>query len=101
MFGGLCNALGSSGFFGLGSYFPLELIINMSTGQGIAGILMNAKQLLERRNEKKDLQRKSLGASGTTKEKAAEAQYISDLASAALFAAEDTPEYSTQEKCNQ
>ena len=46
LFGGLCNALGSSGFFGLCSYFPLELIINMSTGQGIAGILMNAIQYL-------------------------------------------------------
>ena len=58
-----------------------------------AGILMNAKQLLERRNEKKDLQRKSLGVSGTTKEKAAEAQYISDLAAAALQAADNTPDY--------
>ena len=69
-----------------------------------SGILLSARELLKRRNEKKEIQRKSLGVSGTTKEKAAEAQYISDLASAALLAADDTPEYSaksTQEKCNQ
>ena len=46
LFGGFCNALGASGFFGLCSYFPLDLIINMSTGQGIAGILMNIIQYL-------------------------------------------------------
>ncbi len=58
-----------------------------------AGILLAARSLLERRNEKKDLQRLSLGASGTTKEKAAEAQYLSDLAGAALAAAETPPDY--------
>ena len=63
-----------------------------------AGILLAARNLLERRKEKQDLQRLSLGASGTTKEKAAEAQYLSDLAGAALAsasleAAEKTPEY--------
>lgn len=46
LFGGFCNALGASGFFGLCSYFPIDLIINMSTGQGIAGILMNIIQYL-------------------------------------------------------
>ena len=46
LFGGLCNALGASGFFGLCSYFPLELIINMSTGQGFAGILTNIIEYL-------------------------------------------------------
>ena len=30
-----------SGFFGLTSYFPREMIISLSTGQGISGILMN------------------------------------------------------------
>ncbi|MCR4579597.1 MAG: excinuclease ABC subunit UvrC [Treponema sp.] len=63
-----------------------------------AGILLAAKELLERRNDKKDLQRKSLGVSGTTKEKAAQAQYLEDLAGAALAsaslqAAEKTPKY--------
>ena len=58
-----------------------------------SGILLSARELLERRNEKKDFQRKSLGESGTTKEKAAQAQYISDLAAAALQAADNTPDY--------
>ena len=58
-----------------------------------ADILMKARDLNAQRNEKKDLQKLSLGAAGTTKEKAAEAQYISDLAAQALAAAESTPPY--------
>ena len=58
-----------------------------------AEILLAAKQLNEKRNEKKDSQRKSLGIAGTTKEKAAVAQYIDDLASMALDAANEEPEY--------
>lgn len=61
--------------------------------QEAAQILLQAQQLLEVRNEKKDLQRLSLGVSGTTKEKAAEATYLDDLVSQALAAAEDSPEY--------
>lgn len=68
-----------------------------------SGILLAARQLVERRNEKKDFQRKSLCASGTTKEKAAESQYIADLAGAALSAgnsaltaAEKSPEYGSK-----
>ncbi len=61
--------------------------------QEAAQILLQAQQLLEVRNEKKDLQRLSLGVSGTTKEKAAEATYLDNLASQALAAAEDSPEY--------
>ena len=38
---GLANAFCSSGFFGLTSFFPREMIISLSTGQGISGILMN------------------------------------------------------------
>ena len=38
---GLVNAFCSSGFFGLASFFPREMIISLSTGQGISGILMN------------------------------------------------------------
>ena len=38
---GLINAFCSSGFFGLTSFFPKEMIISLSIGQGISGILMN------------------------------------------------------------
>ena len=41
LFQGLVNAFCSSGFFGLASFFPREMIISLSTGQGISGILMN------------------------------------------------------------
>jgi excinuclease ABC subunit C len=58
-----------------------------------ADILLKARDLDARRKDKKDLQRLSLGQAGTTKEKAAEAGYIADLASAALAAAEKTPDY--------
>ena len=61
--------------------------------QEAAEILLTAKNLLDRRNEKKALQTLSLGESGTTKEKAAQAQYLSDLAAQALALAEDTREY--------
>lgn len=61
--------------------------------QEAAEILMHARELNERRKDKKDLQKLSLGVAGTTKEKAAEAGYIADLASMALAAAEQKPEY--------
>ena len=38
---GLINALMSSGFFAFTSFFPLEMIISLSTGQGFAGIILN------------------------------------------------------------
>ena len=38
---GLINALCTSGFFAFTSFFPLEMIIALSTGQGIAGIFLN------------------------------------------------------------
>lgn len=56
-------------------------------------ILLKAKFLFEKQNEKKDMQKRSLGVAGTTKEKAAEATYIDDLASQALAAAQTPPEY--------
>ena len=56
-------------------------------------ILMHAKQLLEKRNERKEQQMQSLKSAGTTWQKAAEAQYIEDLAQEALMAAEKTPNY--------
>lgn len=56
-------------------------------------ILIHAKQLLEKRNERKEQQMQSLKSAGTTWQKAAEAQYIKDLAQEALMAAEKTPNY--------
>ncbi len=53
-------------------------------GSEAAAILLNAKELNKKRQEKKELQKQSLQAAGTTKEKAAEAKYIEDLASLAL-----------------
>ena len=47
-------------------------------------ILLNAKNLLEKQNQQKELQKLSLGQAGTTKEKAAESQIISNLADLAL-----------------
>lgn len=61
--------------------------------QEAAQILLQAQLLLEVRNDKKSLQRLSLGAGGTTKEKAAAASLIDDLAAQALAAAEDEPDY--------
>ena len=65
-------------------------------------ILLQAKNLLEKREQKKSIQKLSLGISGTTKEKAAQASYLDNLASLALSeqnpaqnlaVAEDSPEY--------
>lgn len=58
-------------------------------------IILAAKQLLEKRNARKEEQRHSLKAAGTTWQKAAEAQYIDDLAGAAL-AAEEPPEFKSK-----
>lgn len=63
-----------------------------------AQILLTAKALLETREEKKKTQRLSLGKAGTTKETAAEAQYISDLASLAWEAADDSDEYGEEDE---
>ena len=54
---------------------------------------MKARDLNAQRKEKKALQKLSLGVAGTTKEKAAEASYIADLAAQALAAAENNPDY--------
>ncbi|MCR5494357.1 MAG: excinuclease ABC subunit UvrC [Treponema sp.] len=58
-------------------------------------ILMIAKSLLEKRNERKEVQKQSLQAAGTTWQKAAQAQYIEDLAGAAL-AAEKPVDYNKE-----
>ena len=69
--------------------------LHIKNAQEAADILFAAKQLLARRQEKKAQQKKSLGVAGTTKEKAAEAGYISNLVDEALglAAAENEPEY--------
>ena len=43
---GLVNAVLSAGFLGLASFFPGEIIIAYSAGQGFSGILMNAIEYL-------------------------------------------------------
>ncbi len=56
-------------------------------------IILAAKRLLEKRNARKEEQMHSLKSAGTTWQKAADAQYIDDLANAALLAAEEEPEF--------
>ena len=46
LFQGLLNAVCQSSFFGLVSFFPTDIIVVMSTGQGIVGILMNVIQYI-------------------------------------------------------
>ena len=46
LFQGFLNAITQNSFFGLVSYFPIDIIVSMSSGQGIAGILMNCIQYL-------------------------------------------------------
>ena len=41
---GFINAICSGGFFNLVSFFPLEMIVSLSTGQGFSGIAMNVLQ---------------------------------------------------------
>ena len=65
--------------------------------QEAADILLHAKLLLQQRNDKKSFQKLSLGVSGTTKEKAAQATYLDDLASQALSAAQSAPDYGKKE----
>lgn len=61
--------------------------------QEAADILLSAKELAKIRIEKKEKEMESLRISGTTAQKAAEAQYTDNLASLALDAAEDEPAY--------
>jgi excinuclease ABC subunit C len=62
-------------------------------------IISVAKDLLDTQKEKQSMQKLSLGISGTTKEKAAKANYLNNLAAQALAlqghkeVAEDAPEY--------
>ena len=56
-------------------------------------IIMAARELLKKQNERKAKQKKSLQSAGTTWQNAADAQYIKDLAGAALLAAEGNEGY--------
>ncbi len=62
-------------------------------GEDAAEILLKAKELSKKREEKKSQQKQSLGIAGTTKEKAAQAKYINDLANLALDVAEEDNDY--------
>ena len=46
LFQGLLNAVCQSSFFGLVSFFPIDIIVVMSSGQGFVGILMNVIQYI-------------------------------------------------------
>ncbi|MCR5187862.1 MAG: excinuclease ABC subunit C, partial [Treponema sp.] len=61
--------------------------------QEASQILLVAQQLNAQREDKKSLQKLALGEAGTTKEKAAQANYINDLAAQALAAADEEPDY--------
>ena len=57
---GVIGSLLKSGFYALGSYFPLKNIVSFSTGQGISGILMAflglfIRYVVNTGNEEKDL----------------------------------------------
>ena len=56
-------------------------------------IILAARELLKKQNERKAEQKKSLQSAGTTWQNAADAQYIKDLAGAALLAAEGNDGY--------
>lgn len=43
---GFINAICSGGFFNFVSYFPLEMIVALSTGQGFSGIALNILQYM-------------------------------------------------------
>ena len=55
---GFINALLTSGFYALASFFPTEIIVSLNTGMAVAGILMNVIQyivLISIDNEKIDI----------------------------------------------
>ena len=55
---GFINALLTSGFYALASFFPAEIIVSLNTGMAVAGILMNVIQyivLISIDNEKIDI----------------------------------------------
>ena len=62
---GVMGSLLKSGFFALGSFFPLKNIVSLSTGQGVSGIIMALLGLFIRyvvntNDEKKDLKNGAL-----------------------------------------
>ena len=58
--------------------------LHIKNASEAADILLAAKQLLATRQQKQNTQKESLGTAGTTKEKAAEAGYISSLVDEAM-----------------
>lgn len=58
--------------------------LHIKNASEAADILLAAKELLAARQKKQEQQKKSLGSAGTTKEKAAEAGYISSLVDQAM-----------------
>ena len=78
---------------------PSEISEVLNIEQTLAESILNeASGLLKAQNEAKEKAKHSLGASGTTWQKAANAQYTIDLAEAALDAADDEPPYSQTEE---
>ena len=62
---GVIGSLLKSGFYALGSFFPLNNIVSLSTGQGVSGILMAVlglfiRYVINTDNEKKDLRNGAL-----------------------------------------
>ena len=80
----------------LSSAEKISEVLKISTSEAQT-VLNQAIELNKIRSQKKDVQRLSLGAAGTTKEKAAEATYISNLADLALQAAESEPDYGKED----
>ncbi len=64
-------------------------VLNIKTSEA-AKLLVFAKELLKKQKDKKQEQMKSLKEAGTTWQKAAEAQYITDLATLALQVADSS-----------
>ncbi|MDD6295870.1 MAG: excinuclease ABC subunit UvrC [Treponema sp.] len=64
-----------------------------TTEQQTNEIMEKAKALLNLRNEKKEKSNEILKFAATTRQKAEKTSYVSDLAKAALIAAESEPEY--------
>lgn len=76
---------------------PSEISEVLNIEQTLAESILNeASGLLKAQNEAKEKAKHSLGASGTTWQKAASTQYTIDLADEALNAADDEPDYDAE-----
>ena len=78
---------------------PSEISEVLNIEQTLAESILNeASGLLKAQNEAKEKAKHSLGASGTTWQKAASTQYTIDLADEALNAADDEPDYDAEDE---